>query len=232
MKKLPLRSSRFLLLVSIVAGVLAAVALLSYLQNLRSRVAESGRLTQLVVASRDLEAGEVLGPSSLSLVDFPDRYLTPGMFTDPASATGGRLHAAGAGEPLLASSISPQGGSPGTDSLDEGFRAYPLPASSIAFPVDGLAQGVRVDILAVSEEGAMPLLENVEVLCVFGRLATYREDGEGLSFSGGSTGECVLLQVTTEEACRLAAVQESGKLEVLLRPYYQSSGEDTALSSY
>ncbi len=232
MKKLSLRSSRFLLLVSIVAAVLAAVALLTYLQNLRSRVAESGRLIQLVVAARDLEAGEVLGPSSLEFVDFPDRYLTPGMFTDPTAAAGGRLlHATGAGEPILASALLPQGGDPVTESLDEGFRAYPLPASSIAFPSGGLSQGDRVDILAVSGEGARPLLENVEVLCVFGRLAVDLGEGEGLSSTGGSSGECVLLQVTAEEACRLAAAQESGKLEVLLRPHYRSGGVDTALSS-
>jgi Flp pilus assembly protein CpaB len=232
MKSSPLRSSRFLLLVSIVAAVLAAVAFLSYLQNLRSRVAENGRLIKLVVAARDLEAGEVLGPSSLSLVDFPDRYLAPGMFTDPAAVSGGRLlHATGAGEPLLASALLPHGSSLGTESLDGGFRAYPLPASSIAFPVDGLVQGVRVDILAVNEEGARTLLENVEVLCVLGRLAIYPEDGEGLSSPGGSEGECILLQVTAEEACRLAAAQESGKLEVLLRPHHLSGGGDTALSS-
>jgi pilus assembly protein CpaB len=230
MKKLSLRSPRFLLLVSIVAAVLAAVALLAYLQDLRSRVAESGRLIQLVVAARDLEAGEVLVPSSLSLVDFPDRYLTPGMFTDPAAASGHRLlHTTGAGEPILASALLPQGDSPGTGSPDEGFRAYPLPASSIAFPADGLSQGVRVDILAVSEEGARPLLENVEVLCVFDRLAISSGEGEVQSSPGGSSGACVLLQLTTEEACRLAAAQENGRLELLLRPHDQASGADTAL---
>lgn len=218
MKILSLRSSRFLLFVSIVAAVLAAIALLTYLQGLRGRIAESGRLVQLVVAARDLEAGEVLGPQSLSVIDFPDLYLPPGTYTDPAMVTGGTLlHAVNAGETLLESALLPHGGGLVLHSIDKGFRAYSLPADSVSFPVGELSQGSRIDILAVTGEGAGPLLENVEVLSVFGRLIAYQGDGEGLVSPGGSAGECILLQVTPEEACRLAAAQESGKLEILLR---------------
>ncbi len=204
------RSSRFYLIVSIVAASLAAVTLLAYLQGLRSRIAESGRLVPLVVAARDLEAGEVLDPSSLSLVDFPDRYLLPGTFTDPLPLAGATLrHTVRSGEPLLESSLLPPSGGIVLESLDKGFRAYPLPSSSVSFPASELPTGSRVDILAVAGGEASPLLENVEVLRVCG----LPQDG-----TGGGGGGCILLQVTCEEACRLGAAQEGGKVEVLLRP--------------
>ena len=219
MKRLSHRSSRFYLIVSIAAASLAAVALLVYLQGLRSRIAESGELVHLVVAARDLEAGEVLDPSSLSLVDFPDRYLLPGTFTDPMAVSGGSLrHAIRAGEPVLESALLPlHGGGLAQNLLAEGFRAYPLPSSAVSFPSGELSEGSRVDILAVAGGGASPVLENVEVLGVFGRPSSSLT-GEGIPSTEESPHECILLKVTPEEACLLAAAQEGGKVELLLLP--------------
>ncbi|MEW6553824.1 MAG: Flp pilus assembly protein CpaB [Actinomycetota bacterium] len=218
MRKLPYRSSRFYLIVSVVAALLAALSLLAYLQGLRSRIAESGRLVGLVVAARDLGAGEVLDPSSLRLIDFPDLYLLPGTYTDTAMVAGSTLRCAvSAGEPLLDSSLLPRGGGSLTmDALDKGFRAYALAASAVAFPAAELHAGCRVDILAVTGEGAAPLLENVEVIMVHG-LPTSAGSEAGPVASQDYAGGSILLQVTGEEACRLAAAQEGGRVELLLR---------------
>jgi Flp pilus assembly protein CpaB len=218
MLKLSHRSSRFYLLVSIVAALLAALSLLAYLQGLRSRIAESGRLVRLVVAARDMGAGDVLDPSSLSLVDFPDLYLLPGTYTDAGAVSGATLRCAvNAGEPLLESSLLPPGGGSLTmDSLDRGFRAYALPASSVSFPAAELHAGSRVDILAVTGDSAIHLLENIEVITVYGM--PVGAAGEfGAVASQDYAGASILLQVTSEEACRLAAAQEGGKVELLLR---------------
>jgi pilus assembly protein CpaB len=218
MIKLSSRSSRFYLVISIAAAVLAAICLFAYLQGLRSHIAESGRLVQLVVAARDMDAGEVLDPSSLSLVDFPDIYMLPGTYTDILAVTGATLRSAiRTGEPLIESSLLPPGGGGLTlDALDRGFRAYPLTSSSVSFPAGELHAGNRVDILAISGDGAVALLENIEVLYVHG-IPRYLAGDDALAASDDYVGECILLQVTCEEACRLAAAQESGKVELLLR---------------
>jgi Flp pilus assembly protein CpaB len=217
MFKLSHRSSRFYLLVSIVAALLAALSLLAYLQGLRSRIAESGRLVQLVVAARDLGAGDVLDPSALSVVDFPDLYLLPGTCTDAAAMVGATLRCAvKAGEPLLESALLPPGaGSLTMDALDKGFRAFALTASSVSFPASELQAGSRVDILAVTGDIAVPVLENIEVLSVYGIPAGSGETAAiaPQDYAGGT----ILLQVTSEEACRLAAAQEGGRVELLLR---------------
>jgi Flp pilus assembly protein CpaB len=72
-------------------------------------------------------------------------------------------------------------------------------------------------VLVVSGESARPLLENISVLSIPGRNYGQPPTGEAASTSRSSS-ECILLQVTCEEACRLAAAQESGKVELLLRP--------------
>jgi pilus assembly protein CpaB len=218
MVRLSSRSSRFYLFVSIAAAALAAVCLLVYLQGLRSRIAESGRLVQLVVSARDMEAGEVLDPSSLSLVDFPDIYMLPGTYTEVLAVTGATLRSAvRAGEPLLESALLPAGGGGLTlQSLDRGFRAYPLLSSAVSFPASELQAGSRVDILAISGDVAVPLLENIEVLYIYGSIR-FANVGEAAAISDDYAGECILLQLTSEEACRLAAAQEGGKVELLLR---------------
>jgi pilus assembly protein CpaB len=220
LRKLPLRTSKIYLLISLAAAVLAAIALLTYLHKMSSRIAENGRLVGLVVAARDLEAGEVLNPSSLSTVDFSDRYLLPGTFSDPLEITGNTLrHPLRAGEPLLESSLlAPQAGGLAQNTLDEGFRAYPLLSSSVSFPAAELSEGSRVDVLAVSKESARPVLENVEVLGISGRRSLSGSIGDDLTATTSSSGECILLQITSEEACRLAAAQENGKVEIVLRP--------------
>lgn len=211
-------SSRFYLFVSIAAATLAAITLFAYLHGLRSRIAESGNLVRLVVAARDLEAGEVLDPSCLSLVDFPDRYLLAGTCTDSSALTGATMrHALRAGEPLLESALlTPDSISTTCASLDMGFRAYPLPSSSVSFPPRELTAGSRIDILAANDAGVDLILENVEVLSVYG--ASVHATGNDPTFTGDGSGSCILLQLTCEEACSLAAARQRGEVEVLLRP--------------
>lgn len=220
MKRLPLRTSKVYLLASIITAALAAITLFAYLQSLRSRIAECGEVVQLVVASQGLDAGEVLNPSSISLVDFPDTYLLPGTFTDPQAVTGKTLrHGVEEGEPLLESALlSPHDGGLIQSALDEDFRAYPLPISSVAFPVKELSQGSRVDVLAIAGGEARYILENVEVLGVsVPSLVTTATEESYIPAADLSDG-CILLQITAEEGCRLAAAQEEGRVEILMRP--------------
>jgi Flp pilus assembly protein CpaB len=210
-----LRTSKLYLALSIFAAVLAALTLFAYFKSISSRIARNGRLVKVVVAARDLEAGDFLDSSCLSLVDFPDRYLLPGTFTDVSLVNGSTLrNRVQAGEPFLESSLlAPDSGGIALDALAPGFRAYPLPSSSVSFPLSELSEGVRVDVIATGKEAGNPLIDNVEVLAVTGKRAPSGTD----SYGGGAEPGCILLQLTVEEACRLAAAEEAGKVELVLR---------------
>lgn len=217
MRRLTDGASRLYLAVSIAAAVIAALSLFLYLRDVQARAVQGGRLVSVVVAARNMEAGEVIDTASLRLVDFPERYLLSGFFTDPGEVVGGSLlSAVGEGEPLLATSLlSPgEGGFPDS-SLEREFRAYPLPASSVSFPAAGLREGSRVDILALAGEAATILLESVEVINVYGGHDAFVE-GNAAALDGASP--CILLKLTPEEACRLAGAREGGDVELLLRP--------------
>lgn len=220
MKKLSLRSPRLYLVLSITAAVAAALVVFAALRSLNSRIAESGNLVRLVVAARDLEPGEVLDPSKISTVDFPDRYLLPGTFTDPLELTGHTVaHPVIAGEPLLRSSLLlPGEGGLARGALEEGFRAYPLPSGSVSFPAGELWPGCRVDILVVEAGEARAALRNIEVLGVSRNDPADLLPEQGLYGGSGAAEECIFLQITPEEACILAAVQDGGKIELVLQP--------------
>lgn len=217
MKGLTRRSSRFYLALSIAAASLAALSLLLYLRGLSTRIAEGGRLITLVVAARDMVAGEVVDPSSLRLADFPENYLFPGAFTDPGEVIGSSLRGAvSEGEPLLASSLlSPGEHGLARSSLGRDFRAYPLPATAVAFPAVELREGSHVDILALTGDVAVLLLENVEVICVYGGRVFAMQESAELS---SASSPCIILKLTPEEACRLAAARGRGEVEIMLRP--------------
>jgi len=219
MRRLAERFARFYLAASIAAALLAALTAFAYLRGLRSQAAENGRLVGVLVAARDLEAGEVLSGDSLQTVPFPDRYLFPGTFTDVSQVSGAVLrHPLRSGEPVLASALVQPGVGAPVPPVEPGFRAYPLPASTFSFPPSCLHQGCRVDVISASEGSARLLLENVEVLGVFPEEATATYGGAASPSLQGEERACLLLKVTPEEACLLTDAREHERVEVVLRP--------------
>ncbi len=216
------RSSRLYLVASLSAAVLAALSVFAYLRSLQARVAASGKLVELVVAARDIRAGEVLDAASLDLVPFPDRYLLPGTFTDRAEVSGRVLrYPVRQGEPLLASAIlSPQEGPWATSALDAGLRAFPLPCEAVAFPPSQLTEGSRVDVVCSRGGSSRLALENIKVVAVFDPASTAYAGGAGEEAHSGNwtSAGCILLAVTPEESCELATALEDGRVEIALRP--------------
>ncbi len=213
------RPSRLYLVASLAAALLAALALFAYLRGLGAQGAAGGRLVELVVAARDLREGEVLGPASLKLVPFPERYLFPGAFSDVAEVSGRTLrHPLSEGEPLLAGAVLPnrEGGWAGS-SIGAGFRAFPIPCASLSFPASQLAAGSRVDVVSCGEDLSRLILEDVRVIGLFSAAPSTTEE---VSQGGGAWLEecCILLEVTPEEACVLATALQAGKVELALRP--------------
>lgn len=219
METLSRRNPRRYLLAAAAAAALSALIAFAYLRGITARVAQSGRLVELVVAARDLGGGELLDGSSLQLVPFPDRYLLPGTFTELSGVSGRRLsRPVRQGEPILESALL----SGVTEELQEvvtpGFRAFPLPQEAVSFPLSFLPPRGRVDILFVEGDLARLGLENVRVLGTTLAVGGDLEWGAPQGSSSLADDACLLLEVTPEEACRLAAALKEGGVEVMLRP--------------
>lgn len=216
------RSSRLYLAASLTTAVLAAVLVFAYLHSLQARVAASGNLVRLAVAARDLRVGEMLDASSIDLVPFPDKYLLPGTFTDTAEVSGRILRCSlRRGEPLLESAVlSSQERTTLQYELDAGLRAFPLPCEAVAFPPPLLAAGSRVDIICSCGGFSRLAMEDIGVLEVYDLSSPAHSQGPGGDALPGNWtgGGCILLAVTPEEACELAAALENGKVELALRP--------------
>lgn len=213
------RSSRLYLAASLAAAVLAAVSVFAYLRSLQARVAAGGKLMELVVAARDIRAGETLDPASLDLVPFPERYLLPGTFTNTEEVSGRVLrYPVRQGEPLLAGAVlSSQEGAWAASALETGFRAYPLPFEAVAFPPSQLTTGSRVDVVCSGGGSSRLAMENIGILGVFDP-ASPAYAGEEAASGNWTRDGCILLEVTPEEACELAAALENGRVELVLCP--------------
>lgn len=210
------RSSRVYLAGAVATAALAAFTVFAYLRSVNSRITAIGNLVSLVVAERDLSAGEVLEPSCLSLIPFPERCLFAGCHTETASLIGRVLsRPLRCGEPVLDGFLV--GSSTGGEviaALDPGLRAFPLSANSVSFPPEKLAPGCRVDVIVVEDSTARLAVENVEVLAT----TALPPEGGAPAGSAWSTAGSFLLEVTPEEACLLASALEGGRVEILLRP--------------
>lgn len=217
MEFIGLRNPRYYLLAAAVAAALSALIAFAYLRGVGTRAAQAGRLVQLVVAARDLGGGEVLDPSSLQQVPFPDKYLLPGTFTEISRLTGRRLaRPVRQGEPVLESALF-SGDAEARESLAPGFRAFPLPQEAANLPFSSLVPEERVDLVFLEGDSARLGLEDVKVLGTIAAenlASTWQSSNE----QGTSPPDCLLLEVTPEEACRLAAALKGGRVEVLLRP--------------
>lgn len=210
--------SRRYLVAAAAAALLSALIVFAYLRGVTARVAQHGRLVELVVAARDLQGGEVLDSSSLQLIPFPDRYLLPGTYTDPEQVFGRRLYRPlREGEPVLESALLPGGWKEVLESLTEGFRAFPIPQEAVDYPFSCLPPQGRVDILFKEGDPARLGLENVRVL---GTTTTSGSDDSTWEAAGSASPSegCLLVEVTAEEACRLAAALRDGGVEIILRP--------------
>lgn len=204
--------------IAVLAAVLAALAVYSYLSWLRSQVPVAGRMVPMVVAATDLEPGIRVTDGMLELVDYPSRYLPAESLTAAEEAVG-RLttHPILAGEPVTGRKIARNAGASGA--VPEGMRAYGLNPQSLA----GLAlmpqAGDRVDVLATvgDEQGraqTVTILRSIQVASTGGG---QESSGVGSSLMS-SEDRSVTLLVTSSQAEALAQAEAGGKITLVLVP--------------
>ncbi|WP_394727355.1 Flp pilus assembly protein CpaB [Altererythrobacter sp. GH1-8] len=207
-------------------GLIAVYLVNSYFSGREAqqeREAEANRLVQIVVATQDFQFGTQLTSTNITLRNWPANSVPEGAFVSVEEATrGGRvaLRPITAGEPILASKVSGEGGRATLASiLPEELRAVSIPVNQVSGVGGFVRAGDVVDVLLTRQipgEGAdrddqmtNVVLENVLVLAI-DQVADENQ-------TEPSVGSTATLQTDITGAQKLVLAGQIGSLSLVLR---------------
>jgi len=211
-----------ILFVALAVGGIAAFAARSYLS---SQIAEiearekNKTMIRVVVAKTDLEKGTALSPANVAVRPVPKEWAHSGAITPEqfGRAEGAFLaYPAYAGEPILWAQLEGQRTPTFSARLAEGRRAVTIPVDEVS-SISGMVEpGDLIDVVvSLSREGrnyTFTLLQGVTVLAT-GTQSTPDKDTP----SGRRLYTTLTLDTTPEDAKRLIAAREVGRITALLR---------------
>lgn len=224
-----LRKGSFIFLaLAIVLAAAAAFAAHKWIER-QGAVAAASRIamTPVVVAARDLPAGQALTSGDLEVHRWPQAGLPKGSFNS-ANAIKGRVlkTAASKGEPLLMGKLAAKGLRGGLSAVvPEGYRAMTVKIDEV-IGVGGFVQpGDQVDVLVTISKGPFQkdpitrtVLQGVSVLTVGEKVAQNKN-----SKPRRDKSKVVTLQVTPLQGETLALASYEGKLILALRNHADSN---------
>jgi Flp pilus assembly protein CpaB len=207
-----LSTRRGTIILGLVAAVLAAIALLVYLNQYRNSVNSGAQPVSVLVAKSLIQKGtpgNIVGTTALyELTKIPKKELKTGAFVDPATLTG-RVAAVDIypGQQLTAADFVPANAAALTQNLARDQRAVVVPLDSPAEVGGQIGAGDHVDVWvglnAQAASGvARPLVR--EVL----------QD----MYVMGATGGNVTIRATAREAGELIFASSNAKIWLVLRP--------------
>lgn len=224
-------SKNWLLLAAAIAlGVLAFYlsnkVISNRMQQIEADFKASKATVEVVVASRNLSAGDVIDSNSASIREFPKEFLhESALKADEFSRIDGEALLVGvrAGEPLLPVYTVTRGGAYFSGNVKEGQRALTIEVDELSSIAGMVRPGDRIDLIMTAkppqntrttsavqpESYTFPLLSSVEVLAT-GRA----QRGSGGSVESYST---VTLNVSPQEANAIIAAKTSAKVTAVLR---------------
>ncbi len=219
----------FVLAGAVMFGLVAAVSVSRYLSNAQ---ATPRNLSRVVVAKVDIPLGTVIVAEQLSQVQFPQNAVPDGVF-DSVEKLVGRVTVTNvaAREPLTEFKLAPEGSAGGLSAvIPEGYRAMTVKVDDVVGVSGFLRPGAMVDVLTVIDQPneaakkdpiSKIVLQNVKVLASGQNLDKPKEAREAESV------KAVTLQVTPEQAEKLALASTEGKLRLVMRNAVDQGDEQT-----
>ena len=212
-------NSRRLLIALLLALVLSGAVTFFVSRKLSGRVASHSNIQRYVAASHALQAGDVLKPEDLVLVDWPTSIELSKPFSKVADPgrPGGDLSAGRLRSPFSRTIWPRPGSGIGlTTKIPEGMRATSVKSDEIVGVAGFLFPGSHVDVLVTlrSDGLAAPatqiVLQDVEVLTVGQKL---EPDPQGKP----DTVSVVTLLLTPEDSQKLVLAASQGSIQFVLR---------------
>jgi pilus assembly protein CpaB len=218
----------FVLASAVVFGLVAAVSVSRYLSDAQ---ANTRNMNKVVVAKVEIPLGTKIEAEQLSTVEFPSNAMPDGTF-ESAEKVVGRVSVVNvaAREPVTDFKLAPEGSAGGLSAvIPEGYRAMTVKVDDVIGVAGFLQPGTMVDVLTVieptSQSSGNPIskivLQNVKVLASGQNLDKPKDQRET------DTVKAVTLQVTPEQAEKLALASSEGKLRLMLRNQVDQGDEQT-----
>jgi pilus assembly protein CpaB len=211
-------------------GLLAAVSVSRYLSNAQ---ATTRNANTVVVAKVDVPLGTALVAEQLTTVQLPAEAVPDGSF-DNAEKMLGRVTVTNiaAREPVTDFKLAPEGSTGGLSAvIPEGFRAMTVKVDDVVGVSGFLRPGTMVDVLTVIDKPDQGLaqrepiskivLQNVKVLASGQNIDKPKDSREA------DTVKAVTLQVTPEQAEKLALASTEGKLRLVMRNSVDQGDQQT-----
>jgi pilus assembly protein CpaB len=182
----------------------------------------SGAVTQVAVATDDLNLGEPISGAMIHTVSWPTNSIPPGAFTDPKSLDGRVLRTSlQRGEPVLESKLAPVGTKGGLSAvIGEGHRAITVRVNDVVGVAGFALPGNYVDVIVNTQQEqnnksdtqqsiSKTVLEKILVLAVAQQVN--RDD------TAPKVVNAVTLEVTPDQAEKLDLARSVGTLSLVLR---------------
>lgn len=210
--------------VFVFALALASIASYGLYLVLGGKVSAAGKpepVSQVLIATRNLQVGTVLAASDLDVVKWP-HDAPPEALSKAADAVGrGVVATIYMGEPLLGSRLAAQGAGVGlAATIPTGKRAVALKVNEVIGLAGFVLPGMHVDVIASGAEAAGPgstgglvsrtVLQNIEVISA-GQKMERSNDGKPVEV------QVVNLLVSPGQAEILSLVSTEAKVQLVLR---------------
>ena len=217
----------FVLAGAVVFGLVAAVSVSRYLSSAQ---AYTRNLNNIVVAKVDIPAGTKVIAEQLETVQYPPNAMPNGVFESPDKLVGRvAVVQIAMREPVTDYKLAPEGSVGGLSAvIPEGYRAMTVKVDDVVGISGFIMPGALVDVVVVinpTEQQQNPIskivLQNIKVLANGQNIDRPKNDREPESV------KAVTLQVTPEQAEKLALAVTEGKLQLVMRNAVDQDDEQT-----
>ncbi len=225
-----MRNKRFFIVLvgALIFGVLAAVSVSKYLSSAQ---AYTKNLNNVAVAKVSIPIGSKIVAEQIMVVQFPKESTPDGAFTAPEKLVGRvAVTNIAAREPITESRLAAEGTAAGLAAIiPEGYRAMTVKVDDAAGISGFIQPGTLVDVVVVIDPEGIArtnpiskiVLQNIKVLASGQNIDKPKDEREANSV------KAVTLQVTPEQAEKLALASSEGKLQLVMRSQIDQGDEQT-----
>ena len=227
-----MRNKRLIIAVfaAVAFGLIAAVSVSRYLANAQEY---TRNLSNVVIAKTDIEIGSRIIQEQLTVAQFPRSVAPEGTYSKVDDRLIGRIavQRISAREPITESRLAPEGSAAGLSAIiPEGYRAMNVRVDDVVGISGFIMPGTLVDIVVVIEPPdntqnreriSKIVLQNIKVLANGANLDKPKNEKEA------ERVRTVTLQVTPDQAEKLALATSEGRLQLVMRNSIDQGDEVT-----